>query len=615
MAHRRGQLWALSLLLTVFSSIAENPVARVKRQNCGALNFQCQNGECIERFKVCDGATDCSDKSDENQVTCKTIRCPEFSFRCSYGGCIDEFKKCDGQQDCADNSDELLLECPNIAKPTNGTCLKRQFHCNSGECIDDASRCDGTKDCKDGSDETLIQCSAISCSDAFFRCAYGACVDENAACDGTVQCEGDGSDEAPELCGTSPAPKCTLPLKHENGGYKVVGCESQSCGLGPGAQVPFGTQLEFFCDEGYHISGLSASYCFDKTFTPPPPVCEKTQCPPLVYDSLDIKCFSSTGQKIPCDKPMSIGSKAQLACKKNYVKTVEFNYPALTCTSNGTWDNQPFTCVPECGKPIPKGQTYVLNGRPVLAGEFPWHVGIYLLENGKFEQKCGGSIIKRKLVLTAAHCFVKSKDPKDYMIGAGKYHRGWDVKDETEQRFEVESIEVKDTYEAATRNYADDIAIIVLKIEITISDFVRPVCVDLESKYDREQLSSGNNGSVAGWGYTESGAPSETLLTTQLPFIEFKQCYKLLPLSFKPYFTPDKFCAGYINGSAVCQGDSGGGLSFEQEVTASTKQWFIQGIVSLGVPSRGGKVCSSQRALFTKVNSFLDWIKIYYDKY
>ncbi|XP_047121966.1 modular serine protease-like [Schistocerca piceifrons] len=188
MGLRRGQLCALSLLLISFSSIAENSVSRVRRQDCGTQNFQCQNGECIEHFKVCDGTADCSDKSDENKVTCRWRRC--------Y-------------------------------------------------------------------------------SDAFFRCAYGACVDVNAACDGTIQCEGDGSDEAPELCGTSPAPKCTLPLKHKNGGYKVLGCYSQFCGFAPGAQVPSGTQLEFFCDEGYHISGPNDSYCLDEAFTPPPPVCEK----------------------------------------------------------------------------------------------------------------------------------------------------------------------------------------------------------------------------------------------------------------------------------------------------------------------------------------------------
>ncbi|XP_047004442.1 modular serine protease-like [Schistocerca americana] len=176
-------------LQIIVSSIAENSMSRVKRQDCGPQYFRCQNGKCIRNFKVCDGAADCSDKSDESKVTCKSRLC----------------------------------------------------------------------------------------SSALFQCAYGACVDGNAACDGTIQCEGDGSDEAPELCGTSSAPMCTLPLKRKNGGYKVLGCDSQFCGFGPGAQVPSGTQLQFFCDEGYHISGPNDSYCLDETFTPPPPVCEKSR--------------------------------------------------------------------------------------------------------------------------------------------------------------------------------------------------------------------------------------------------------------------------------------------------------------------------------------------------
>ncbi|XP_047121969.1 modular serine protease-like [Schistocerca piceifrons] len=538
MGLRREQLVIVLLLLTAFSSTAENSVSRVKRQDCGPQYFRCQNGKCIRNFKVCDGAADCSDKSDESKVTCKSRLC----------------------------------------------------------------------------------------SSALFQCAYGACVDGNAACDGTIQCEGDGSDEAPELCGTSSAPMCTLPLKHKNGGYKVLGCDSQFCGFGPGAQVPSGTQLQFFCDEGYHISGPNDSYCLDEAFSPPPPVCEKSrlfstsstlhyaQCPPLVYDLLDIKCYSSFGQKIACNKPMSVGSKANLACKSNYVKTKEFNYTALTCTDSGTWDNQPFTCVPECGKAVPKQRTYVINGEPVSAVAFPWHVGIYIYENGIFDQLCGGTIIKRKLVLTAAHCFTQSTNPKDYMIGAGKYHRGWDIKDPMEQRLEVESIVIKDTYQGSFRDYADDIAIIVLKTEITISDFVRLACVDLERKYDK-QLINGNTGSIAHWGYVDRPSPNDEILTSILPVFESVQCNEVLPVTFKYFFTSDKFCAGYANGSAVCLDDDGGGFLLEQEATATTKQWFIQGVYSLGVPPSVGTLCPSYPVLFTKVNDHLNWLKTYYDKY
>ncbi|XP_049945982.1 clotting factor C-like [Schistocerca serialis cubense] len=268
----------------------------------------------------------------------------------------------------------------------------------------------------------------------------------------------------------------------------------------------------------------------------------------------------------------------------------------------------------ECVKPIPTDESYLLDGKPSLAAEFPWHVGIYLHENDGYLQLCSGTLIKRKLVLTAAHCLGKSNNPKDYMIVAGKHHRGWDIKDPKEQQLEVDSIVIHDMYRGPSRNYADDIAIIVLKNEIRISDFVRPASLDLESKYEREQLSSGSFGSIAHWDYNESPEPSDVLLMTKLPFIEFSQCYELLPQSVRPLFASDKFCAGFRNGTALCAGDGGGGLLFEQKVTATTKQWFIQGIVSLGSP-RGRKPCSGYPVLFTRVNSHLNWLKTYYDKY
>ena len=50
---------------------------------------------------------------------------------------------------------------------------------------------------------------------------------------------------------------------------------------------------------------------------------------------------------------------------------------------------------------------------------------------------------------------------------------------------------------------------------------------------------------VSGWGLTETGKPSEVLLTTTIPYINYTECAKKIPVN-----TCDKFCAGNDTGKA-----------------------------------------------------------------
>jgi len=59
----------------------------------------------------------------------------------------------------------------------------------------------------------------------------------------------------------------------------------------------------------------------------------------------------------------------------------------------------------------------------------------------------------------------------------------------------------------------------------------------------------------------------------------------------------------------VCNGDSGGGQYFKA-IVKGTSRWYIQGLVSYGVPeSNDPKKCASaQYAVFTRVGRYADWI-------
>ncbi|XP_031570827.1 uncharacterized protein LOC116305127 isoform X2 [Actinia tenebrosa] len=115
----------------------------------------------------------------------------DTEFQCANGQCINKELVCDGDAFCSDGSDE-----------TNCKCFSHQFSCSNGECIEASQLCNGNEDCVDGSDES--RCNEDRCDASSFQCVSGSCVPWSQTCDGDYQCD-DETDE-PEICGSSSCP-------------------------------------------------------------------------------------------------------------------------------------------------------------------------------------------------------------------------------------------------------------------------------------------------------------------------------------------------------------------------------------------------------------------------
>lgn len=603
---------------------------RYRRQAaCGFDQFTCSSGQCVVEDAECDGQVDCNDGSDESD--CSNFRCASNLFQCAYGACIRKNLMCDGKQDCKDNSDETSPMCKfRVTSKAPDICRNGEFRCISGQCINEELLCDGKADCLDGSDETSKECSLIPCAPQnFFRCDYGACLSKSAKCNGVKDCV-DGSDEA--NCGSKPTPTtpktkptpskttpskptpakptptskipsssqktptpgtCLIPKHPANGEYRV----GTSTDLKPGDYAPIFGAIVTKCKNNYKVNPTVKEIyplCMNGQWSQAPPSCERA-CPPIhSTPTTIIKCKYRGIPLKNCDDPVE-DTIASLACETLYEEPGISNNPSRVC-KDGSWNYPIPQCLPICGQKRPQGVANVVGGQIAKENDYPWHVGVYKIDDTYL---CGGSIISLKVVLSAAHCFCDPNGNRypieDFKIAGGKYHRVFnDERDKYAQNSLIDAIHIPERYKGFINSYEADIAVVVLQTPFKISVAVQPVCMDRTTEFEYLQLAENNIGIVVGWGYTDyDGNLSDELKEIHVPFKSYADCYEKVTPAFRKFLTHDKICAGYLfENKSVCQGDSGGGLTFEW----NQNRYYIRGIVSTSptTSSSGVATCNAR---------------------
>ncbi|XP_043852865.1 kallikrein-7-like [Dromiciops gliroides] len=224
-----------------------------------------------------------------------------------------------------------------------------------------------------------------------------------------------------------------------------------------------------------------------------------------------------------------------------------------------------------------EGKDKIIEGHDCSPGSHPWQVALF---NGN-QLHCGGVLVNRNWVLTAAHCLINK-----YNVHLGKSS----LKGKERGSQVIQATRSVRHPQYSTVTHMNDLMMIKLQKPARLGTNIKPITLPSQC------APPGTSCTVSGWGTTTSPDATypDNLQCTDVKLISTSDCKKI----YKDLLKEAMLCAGIPDSKTnACNGDSGGPL---------VCGGVLQGLVSWGTFPCGQP---NDPGVYTEVCKFMPWIQ------
>ncbi|CAL4084441.1 unnamed protein product, partial [Meganyctiphanes norvegica] len=187
-------------------------------------------------------------------------------------------------------------------------------------------------------------------------------------------------------------------------------------------------------------------------------------------------------------------------------------------------------------------------------GEYPWQVLLRITTSSSGEGRCGGSIIKKRWILSASHCFIGEYigTVTRLIISLGVHN----INELSDPNIKIIEYNQQDVAARVTTHpdydeykVVNDISLIELKEDLVFNSRISPVCLA-----DATDFVVGRQGVATGWGkISDAQFASDVLMEVGLNLIDRALCKDLYQKTPDKYDITDEMICTLTTGKDACQ--------------------------------------------------------------